>query len=662
MKRAASSVLIGLLLVGIAPAGVLAATAPKFDQQPGGGAPGVVWSQQPVVAIKTGNNVDTSATGSITLSITPGTGTAGAALICATSTTTVQLTSGSATFGGCSINLAGTGYRLRATWSGGGTVDSSTFNITSGTGAATKLGFTTQPARGTPNGAFAVQPVVALQNASGATVTSAPAATVTLALGANPGGGVLTCSGGNSKTTLNGVATFSGCLINVVGVGYTLVATSSPLTSATSAAFDVSDRVVFTTQPAGAAGGIAFTTQPVVAVRAGASATATHDSGTVVTLSIKAGTGATGAILTCSGGVSKTVVAGVAAFTGCALDKASPTSPANPYVLVATASGLTSAESAALTVGSGTATKLVFRAQPGTSTATQPFGTQPVVAITDAGGNTVTTGTAATRTVTLSIGTNPGGGVLTCTGGLSKVAVAGVATFAGCAISRPGNGYTLVAASSGLTSATSSPFNVTSGANLILTTSASVITWGNGVSISARIDQLGANRVIQFQGSKNLATWTTITTLTTNSLGTTSFTYRPATNLYYRAVFAGATDLGALTSSTARVVVRQISILRPTNFGAVKRISRGSAITFVDTVRPSRPELTPATVRFVFYRRSSTGVWVLSGLRDVPINSLGLASTRWTFTVGEWYVRSQARPTPNNANSVWGQVERYSVR
>ena len=381
-----------------------------------------------------------------------------------------------------------------------------------------------------------------------------------------------------------------------------------------------------------------------------------------MTLSIKSGTGATGAVLTCTGGLTKTASAGVVSFSGCAIDKASPTSPANPYVLVASAAGLTSAESVPLAVGSGTATKLVFKAQPGTSTATQPFGIQPVVAITDAGGNTVTTGTASTKTVTLSIGANPGGGVLSCTGGLSKVAVAGVATFAGCAISKPGIGYTLVAASTGLASATSAPFNVTSGANLTLSASSSVITWGNGVTFTARIDQLGANRTVQVQSSTNGTNWATILNLTTSLAGTASFTYRPPSNRYYRAVFAGAADLGPLTSGTVRVVVRQVSILRPTNFGAVKRISRGTAITFVDTVRPSRPELVPATVRFVFYRRASTGVWVLSGQRDVVINSLGQATTRWTFTVGEWYVRSQARPTPNNANSAWGPVERYSVR
>lgn len=549
MKRVVASVVIALLLIGGLPAGALAATAPHFDAQPGGGAPGVAWTDQPGVAIRNGNNLVESATGTIFLSIKPGTGTAGAVLSC--SGMPVTLVGGVASFSACKIDLAGTAYRLTATWSQGGNVDSNAFDVATG-GTVSKLGFTVQPARGTPSSALAIQPSVALQDTAGITQTAAAPTTLTLALGANAGGGALTCSGGLSKATLNGVAVFTGCRVDKVGVGYTLVATSAGLTSATSNLFDVADRLVLTTQPSGAAAGVAFATQPVVAVRAGANATAIHDGGTVVTLTIQPGSGAPGAILTCAGGLSKTVVAGVATFAGCSIDKASPTSPVNPYRLVATATGLTSATSSALTVSAGS--------------------------------------------------------------------------------------------------------------NLTLTNSALVITWGNSVLLTARFDQLGANRTVQLRGSKNGSTWTTITNVVTNAAGVTSFSYRPATNLFYRAAFAGAVDLGALTSNTTRTVVRQISILRPTNFGAIKRIARGSSITFVDTVRPSRPELTPATVRFVFYRRATSGAWVLSGLRDLPINSLGQASTRWTFSVGEWYVRSQARPTPSNANSVWGALERYSVR
>jgi hypothetical protein len=547
MMRMLRAVLVAALVGGLLPATVLAADGPGFDQQPGGGAPGVVWSQQPRVAIKTGNNINESATGTITLTITGGTGTAGALLACTTNT--VPLSNGIASFSGCRIDKAGTGYRLTATWNQGGSDESAPFNITGATGTTgTKLGFVVQAARGTPTTALAVQPSVAIQDAAGTTVTAAAPVSITLALGTNPGGGILTCTGGLSKTTVNGVAAFTGCRVDKVGVGYTLTATATSLTSATSALFDVADRLAFTTQPAGASTGVAFTTQPVVAVRAGASATATHDSATVVNLAIQAGTGAPGA-------------------------------------------------------------------------------------------------------------------VLTCTGGLSKTAVNGLASFVGCAISKPGVGYVLFASSNGLTSAVATPFNVVQSANLSITSSQTVITWGSQILITLHIDQSGTTRQVAVQGTRDGSNWTTIVTLVTDASGNASFLYHPVTNLYYRAVFAGAADLGAMTSSTVRTVVRQISVLRSLNRGFVLRIARGTSITFTDTVRPARPELPPATVRFVFYRRGSDGAWRLYDQRDLVINALGKAVTSWNFPVtGEWYVRSQARPTPYNANSVWGPLQRFSVR
>ncbi len=572
MKRAIGAIVGVMLLAGLMPASVLAATGPDFTVEPGGGQAGAVWGQQPSVAIKTGKNIVESATGRITLSISSGTGTAGAVLTCAVNPVTLAtLANGVASFSGCQIDLAGSGYRLTATWSEGGSTNSNTFTITSIGGTGTKLGFIVQPARGTPSGSLAVQPSVAVQNAGGATVTNVAPTTVTLVIGANPGGAALTCNGGLSRSTSNGVAAFSGCRVDKVGVGYTLTATATALTSATSGLFDVADRLAFTTQPVGAAGGVAFTTQPIVAVRAGASATATHDSATSVTLSIKAGTGAAGAVLTCTGGLSKVVSSGVATFAGCAIDKASPTSPANPYILVASASGLTSAESTSFAVTAGPATKLVFNAQPGTSTAAQPFPTQPIVAITDAGGNIVTTGASSTRTVTLALGANPGGGVLTCTGSLSKVAVAGIATFAGCAISKAGVGYTLVASSGGLTSATSLPFNVVGGANLTITNSASVITWGGQITITVRLDQSGANRNVLVQGTRDGVNWSTVTTLNTGPSGTTSFFYTPVTNLWYRANFAG-TAFAAISVTAPTTNVPNNSVPTPISIGTVTGI------------------------------------------------------------------------------------------
>jgi len=590
---------------------------------------------------------------SVALSIKAGTGTAGAALTACPAVPTDG--SGDAQFAGCKIDKAGSGYVLRATDTtsvGTGTADSASVTITPG--AAAMIAFVTQPGRGTPTTALSPQPAVAIEDAQGNIVTSGASAPVTLTKNAPAlgGPGALTSCSSNPLTTTAGVATFSGCRVDAVGVGYTLTASAPGYASVPSAAFDVADRLVMAIPPAGAVGGVAFTTQPVVGVRAGATNTAVNDQATQVTLSISGGT--LGASLTCTANPA-TVVNGAATFAGCKIDKS------GAYTVTATASGLISA-SASLTVVAGPAAKVAFVAQPGTSVVSQAFPVQPAVAIQDLGGNTVTTGASATAVVTLSIGANPGAGTLTCTGGLSKAAVLGIALFSGCSIDRAGNGYTLVATASGLTSATSNPFNITQPvAQITLTTSAPVITWGSGIVLSVQFGVNGAGKTFQLQAALDGVTWSTIATLTTDLAGRASLSYRPATNLFYRAVFAGTPDLLGATSATVRTVVRQIAILRPTNRGAVRSIARSTSITFTTTVRPARPELALATARFVFYRRIS-GVWTLVVKRDVLIDATGVARTTFKFTTsGQWYVRARANPTPNNANSIWSPVERYSV-
>jgi hypothetical protein len=107
-----------------------------------------------------------------------------------------------------------------------------------------------------------------------------------------------------------------------------------------------------------------------------------------------------------------------------------------------------------------TATKLAFTAQPGDGAAGSALSVQPVVAVKDAGNTTITSDNATSVTLALN-----GAGTLTCTGGLTKTVSAGVATFAGCAVSAPATGLTITATSSPvLTPATSTTFAVVAGA------------------------------------------------------------------------------------------------------------------------------------------------------------------------------------------------------
>ncbi len=100
--------------------------------------------------------------------------------------------------------------------------------------SAAKLSFTVQPSDATAG--TAILPAITIQDAFGNTVPTATNA-VTVAIGANPGGGTL--SGVTTVNPVNGVASFPGLSVDMAGTGYTLAASSVPLTGATSEAFSV---------------------------------------------------------------------------------------------------------------------------------------------------------------------------------------------------------------------------------------------------------------------------------------------------------------------------------------------------------------------------------------------------------------------------------------
>jgi hypothetical protein len=87
--------------------------------------------------------------------------------------------------------------------------------------------------------------------------------------------------------------------------------------------------------------------------------------------------------------------------------------------------------------------------QPSSATAGVALSPAVQVTVQDAQGNTVP---SATNSITVAIGTNPGGGTLTGTTPVS--ASSGVATFSDLSINKTGTGYTLTAAATGLTGAT----------------------------------------------------------------------------------------------------------------------------------------------------------------------------------------------------------------
>ena len=77
---------------------------------------------------------------------------------------------------------------------------------------------------------------VAVQDSSGNTVTNATNS-ITIAIGANPSSGTL--SGTTTVSAVSGVATFPNLGIDIAGNGYTLQASASGLTGATSSTFNI---------------------------------------------------------------------------------------------------------------------------------------------------------------------------------------------------------------------------------------------------------------------------------------------------------------------------------------------------------------------------------------------------------------------------------------
>jgi PKD repeat protein len=222
-------------------------------------------------------------------------------------------------------------------------------------------------------------------------------------------------------------------------------------------------RLAFTTQPANGTAGSAFGQQPVVKLQDAFGNTITNDN-QPITLAINSGPDG-GVLLGANNPV--TTVNGVAAFTNLEIDDA------GVYTLTATGSTVSThpgmVVSGTFNVAAGAATQLAFTTTPADCTAGSAFGTQPVVTLEDAYGNTVT-GTA--QNVTLSIFTGPSH-VLS---GTNFMAVTdGVAEFTDLEIDTAGT-YTLTATGSTVMTsapgALTSPFSVTpAAANTLVVTS-----------------------------------------------------------------------------------------------------------------------------------------------------------------------------------------------
>jgi Bacterial Ig-like domain (group 1) len=328
-----------------------------------------------------------------------------------------------------------------------------TFSATGLVGAATSLVISAIPSTTIAGAILGPSIAVTAKDALGNTATTFTGA-VSLAFGANPSGATL--GGTVSVNAVAGVATFTSLSVIKAAAGYSLVASASGLTSATSGTFGIS---------AAAAAAVSVTSgnnqSGVVALLLGSPLTVTvldmyanPVPGVNVAWSIAAGGGSLG------GATTQTSASGVATNTwilGALLGAQSVT---------ASVSGVLSSATFTATGLVGAAASLVMSAIPASTLAGALLGPSIAVTAKDSQGNTVTSFTGA---VSVAFGANPGGASLS--GTTTVNAVAGIATFSNLAVTTAASGYTIVASAAGLSPATSSPLSIVAAAasKLVLT-------------------------------------------------------------------------------------------------------------------------------------------------------------------------------------------------
>ncbi|HEY3322403.1 MAG TPA: Ig-like domain repeat protein [Planctomycetota bacterium] len=342
--------------------------------------------------------------------------------------------------------------------------DTGNFSFTLIAGAAAKLAFQQPPNPTSYQNRVIVPPTTVLvQDAYGNTVTSS-AASITMGIGNNPGGGTL--NGTTMTSAASGLATFSTLSVSAQGNGYTLRATSGTLTAAVSAAFDVNPAPRYYLQ---------FSQQPPASANAGASMTvkATVIDGTTnqppisgPQFSVSLSTFPSVSIFPANNTtVTIQTVNYIATF-------AVNVRAVGNYNFIASEPSSSGATSTSFTINPAAASTLVFVVQPADTVAGDTANPSPIgaadgepveVAVQDGFGNTIS---GATNTVQLAIYSGASGlsGTLSANAGSAGAnltpAVPGVAIFDDAQINKTGT-YQLKATATGLADGVSTAFNIT---------------------------------------------------------------------------------------------------------------------------------------------------------------------------------------------------------
>lgn len=268
----------------------------------------------------------------------------------------------------------------------------------------------------------------------------------------------------------------------------TITATSEGVTGSSSVRVEVgaASQLVYITQPSNVAAGTAITPAIVVEARDAGGNRVNGFTGEV-TLAIQNNPGGSSPI-----SVTRNAAGGRATFNNVVLNR-----PGTGYTLIAASTGLTSVTSNPFNVTAGAAASLNFVTQPSSATAGSPIPSFQVEILDGLGNRTP-------GTVTVTLGTNPGGSTL---GGTTSVdAPAGLATFNDLTLNRSGGGYTLVASLGGLQQVSTS-FDVSPGAPASLHFTSAPAAVLAGAPFGAAVEALdgAGNRVTGFVGTAVLS-------------------------------------------------------------------------------------------------------------------------------------------------------------
>ncbi len=498
--------------------------------------------------------------------------------------------SGIATVGSWTLGTTAGSNTMTAT-SGSLTGSPITFTATGTAGAATQLVLTTQPSN-TASGATLSDVVITIQDASGNTVTSSTAS-VTLAIGTNPASGTL--SGTKTVAAVGGVATFSTLNIDNAGTGYTLVASATGLTGATSNTFNITSGAASTIAINAGDGqsatvGTAVSTAPSVIVR---DASNNPVSGVSVTFAVATG-GGSGTVLSAT-----TNASGIATVGSWTLG-----TTAGSNTMTATSGSLTGSPITFTATGTaGAASTIAINAGDGQSaTVGTAVSTAPSVIVRDASNNPV-----SGVSVTFAVATGGGSGtVLNATTNASGIATVGSWTLGTTA------GSNTMTATSGSLTGSPITFTATGTAGAASTIA---INAGDGQSATVGTAVSTAPSVIVRDASNNPVSGVSVTFAVATGGG--SGTVLNATTNASGIATVGSWTLGTTAGSNTMTATSGSLTGSPITFTATG--TAGAATQLVLTTQPSNTASGATLSDVVITIQDASGNTVTSSTASVTL-------------------------------------------